>query len=440
MTARWPLLIMLVPLALVCLPFWPGHMNADALAQIGQVRGDYPLNNHHAPLLMAVWKPFYELGMGPGWLLTVQVAGFLAGCYLVLRSVFGRLPASLIAGAITLWPSVYGVLGGLGRDTWFTALLVLTFGLVVRAAQREGRERTVWIVLAIVAAWFALAARQNAAAAIVLALAVLVGLLLPRRRVLGGLIGGALLTVALMATQVGAGAALSVDDVAPEQVLYVYDLGALSVRDHENHFPPDVVRDRSPEAVTTRWNPNSVVGLMWASNAAIPNTPLSGAPLEHLSQAWRREIRDEPLEYLDVRWDLLARNLGLSGPTQWVYHPVIDANAWGYRPSFPDADQAAKDYVEAFTINGVRLDGGIVHRIWLYLLVALLAAAALLWRGRRTIPLVAVAALGLTALTHQAGLFFGTPQNGYRLELNVTVAALLAAAVAIGALARRRAS
>jgi len=436
--ARWPLLLMLVPLVLICLPFWPGHMSADTLAQIGQVRDLDLLNNHHAPLLMAVWKPFFELGMGPGWVLTGQVAAFLAGCYLVLRSTFGRLVSSLLASAFALWPAVYGMLGYLSRDTWFAALLVLTFGAVVRATQRGDRERTVWIVVAVVAAWLTLAARQNAAPAIVLGLAVLVALSFRRRRMVVGLVGGALATVVLMATQMMLSQILTVRDVAPEQVTYVYDLGALSVRDRENHFPPAVVRDRSAEAVTARWNPDSVVGLMWTSDAPIQPTPLSGAKLDALGEAWREEVADEPLEYLDVRWDLLMRNLGIAAPTQWVYHPGIDANDWGYQPTFASANATAKDYVEAFAINGERLDGGILHRTWIYLLLATVGGGLLLWRGRRTMALVAVGVLALTALAHQVGLLLGTPQNGYRLEFNVTVVALLAAAVAIGALARRR--
>ena len=442
---RWPLLIMAVPLVLICLPFWPGHMSADTLAQIGQVRDLDNLNNHHAPLLMVVWKPFYELGAGPGWVLTLQVAAFLAGSYLVLRTVFGRVAAAILASVIALWPSVYGMLGYLSRDTWFAALLVLTFGLVGRATQREGRERTVWIVLAVVAAWLTLAARQNAATGVVLALAVLV-VLLPfawlrkggaLRRTVVALAVGAALTVGLMATQVAASAALSVDDVAPEQIVYIYDLGALSVRDQANRFPPEVVKDRSADAVTTRWNPDSVVGLVWAPGAPIAGTPLPPEQVDALGDAWRQEVEGEPLEYLDVRWELLERNLGLTAPTQWVYHPGIDANSWGYAPTFPGLNQDAKKYVEAFAINGARLDGGILHRTWIYLLVALVGAAFLL-RRRPGLALLTVAALGLTALLHQAGLFFGTPQNGYRLEFNVTVTALLVLAVAVGTVLQRR--
>ena len=432
-----------VPLVLICLPFWPGHMSADTLAQIAQVRDLGILNNHHAPLLMALWKPFFELGAGPGWVLTLQVAAFLAGCYLVLRTVFGRVAAAVLASAVALWPSVYGMLGYLSRDTWFAALLVLTFGLVARATQREGRDRRAWIALALVAAWLTLAARQNAATGVFLALAVLVALLplawLHRggrvRRTVVALAAGAALTVAMMVTQVAAGAALSVDDVAPEQIVYIYDLGALSVRDQANRFPPSVVEDRSAEAVTTRWNPDSVVQLVWAPGAPVAETPLSPEQLAALSDRWRDEITGEPLEYLDVRWELLKRNLGLTAPTQYVYHPRVDENQWGYAPTFAGLNADAKQYVEAFANR--LLEGSVLHRSWIYLLLAL-AGAALLLRRRPALALLSVSALGLTALLHQVGLFFGTPQNGYRLEFNVTVTALLVAAVAVGALLQQR--
>src|SRR4051794_33730396 len=71
-------LMLLVPVVLVSLSFWPGHMNADTLTQIDQVRnGQY--TNQHASLLLRLWAPFWDLGVGPGMVLTGQVIVFVAG-------------------------------------------------------------------------------------------------------------------------------------------------------------------------------------------------------------------------------------------------------------------------------------------------------------------------------------------------------------------------
>jgi hypothetical protein len=437
---RWPLLVLLVPLVLVCLPFWPGHMSADTLNQIAQVMS-FDLTNQHSPLLVALWKPFFELGAGPGWVLTLQVAAFLTGAYLVLRAALGRLPAAVVASLVALAPPVFGMLGYLSRDTWYTALLVLLFGLVVRAAQ-DARHRGAWVALAIAAAWLTLAAPS-----VVLALIPLAALppALARRgagvvrRVALATAAGVALTLALMATQSAASAALGVRDVAPEQYLYVYDLAQLSAREDVNHFPPDVMpRERALPALEARVSPDSVVSLVWAPDAPLAPTPMSASRLDSLSDAWRDEVTGEPLEWLDVRVDLLARNLALSAPASFVYHPVIDPNPWGYAPTFPGANASARDYVEAFTTGGDALLGTAVHRVWVYLLVALVAGAALLVRRRDSLALLAVGAFGLSALTFQAGLLAGTPQNNFRLEFPVVVTGLLCAVVALGALRRAR--
>jgi hypothetical protein len=438
---RWPLLILLAPLVLVCAGFWPGHMSSDTLGQIGQVMS-FDLTNQHSPLLVAVWKPFFELGAGPGWVLTLQVAAFLAGAYLALRAVFGRVAAALITSVVALWPAVFGMLGYLSRDTWFASLLVLSFGLTVRAAQSSGRFRPWWIVAAFAAAWLTLAARQNAAPAVALAVVVLAALLplglLHRggavRRLAAAVVVGVVLTAGLMATQVGASAALGVRDVAPEQYLYIYDLGNLSVRDHVNHFPRDVMpAARRFHQLALRVSPESVVALVWAPDAPIKGTPLHENRLHSLADAWRDQVRDGPLEWLDVRWDLMMRNLAVTEPANWIYHPQIDPNHWGYKPTFAGANEAAKDYVEAFSTEGPALKGGIVHRVWIYLLVALAAALVLFRVGRSSLP------LGLTALTYQVGLFLGTPQNAFRLEFPVVLVGLLCLAAAVGALLSRRA-
>jgi len=90
------------------------------------------------------------------------------------------------------------------------------------------------------------------------------------------------------------------------------------------------------------------------------------------------------------------------------------------------AEDRARDYVEAFAAPV--LDGGIVHRVWIYLLLAL-AAAVVLLRRRAPVVLRCVGALGLAALTYQIGLFFLAMGVQYRLENPSVVIGLLCAAV-----------
>lgn len=443
-------LLLLLPVAGVGLCFWPGHMSADTLAQIDQVRtGDF--TNQHAPLLMALWRPFFEAGAGPGWVLTAQLLAFVLGSYLVLRAAFRPLGAAAVVAAVSFLPPVFGMLGYVGRDTWFTALFVLTFGLTVRSTQARWPLRWAWIAAAVAAAWLTLASRQNAAAGVVLALILLAGVLLSRsserrgapqrlltgrwRPLLAATVTGVAMTLALMATQVAGTALLGVRDVDPEQYLYIYDLAALSEHEHQNLFPAAVMPERGMRPVDAFWNVDSMNGYVFGEKPPI-GAPLPKHRMADLRAAWLDAIGDDPLAYADERLDLFLRNLAITRAAMWTYHPVIDPNAWGYAVRFPGPNQAAKDYVEAFA--GPALDGNWIYSIWAYMLLAAAAAAVLLRRSRPW-PLLAVGAFALAVIAYQSGLFVVAMGTQYRFQLPVVVAGLLGAAVLLRlAWSRRR--
>jgi hypothetical protein len=425
--------VLLVPVVVIAASFWPGHMSGDTLAQIDQViSGDY--TNQHAPILMAIWHPFYEAGFGPGWVLTLQLLAFMAACYLILRAAFEPLGAAIVATLIALSPPVFGMLGYLSRDIWFTALLLLAFGLVVRASQREGRERLVWLGLAVGVSWLCLAARQNAAPAIVLALVMGVGVWMAARssrpgRIRGAvvaLVAGFAITVGLMGTQVAAQAAIGVRDVNPEQYLFLYDVLAVSHEEDENLFPPDVMPQRGTQVIDTYWNVDAVNPLIFSPDPPV-KTPLSESQVESITDEWRDLVTGHPLDYLDERIDLWLRQLAITRKANFIYHPVIDGNPFGFHVRFPELNQEAKEYVEWFAVVP-SLDGGIVHAVWIYMLLCLAAAVVFLRRGRPA-ALVCIGALGLSSLTFQVGLFLGAMGTQYRFQISVVVAGLLCAAI-----------
>ena len=73
------------------------------------------------------------------------------------------------------------------------------------------------------------------------------------------------------------------------------------------------------------------------------------------------------------------------------------------------------------------LDGGVVHTVWLYLLV-LVAGLAYLWSTR---PLYrCLGWIVLSCLLYQASLFFGLMGAAYRLNIHCVVVALVVLAVA----------
>ena len=434
------------PVLLIAAAFWPGHMSNDTLAQIGEVQtGRY--TNQLSPVLAILWHPLYRLGFGPGWVLTAQVACFVAGTYLVARATLGRVAATAAAVAVPLLPMVFGMLGYLSRDTWFTVLLVLTFGLLTRAIQLRGRARWALAVAALVAGWLTLAARQNAAPAVLPACAVLAGLGLgargllrsswgPLRRAAAATAAGLVLTVALLGTQSALTSAAGVTDVNPEQYLYAYDLAALSVDERRNLFPADVMPQRGLQVVQSHYNVDSNVPLFWTPDAPV-RTPLSPPAFASLRGAWRDAVAHHPAEYAGNRLELYLRQLTFGHPAVFVYHPQIDANSFGFRVRFARLNQAARDYMAAFT-NPAN-DGDVLFTVWAYLLAALVLAALLLRRGIAA-PARVAGLLALGGILYQSGLLLGPMGLQYRFEFPAVATTLVVAAAALGLLARRRAA
>jgi hypothetical protein len=445
-------LILLALVGFISLSFWPGHMSADTLTQIGEVMsGDF--TNWHTPILEALWKPFFDFGMGPGYVLFGQLVVFTGGCFLVLRTTLRPLAAAAVTALISLSPPVLGALGYLGRDTWFIALLVLSTGAVARASQATGRRRIAWIALAMVAAWLTLASRQNAAAAVVMPLIALVVVLgsmwrarrddwprrlsTRRRRAVGAVMAAVGLTLVLIATQYAVNAALGTTDSDPEQTLFVHDLAHMSVREDRNLLPREVLRDRSMRTLDRRYNPDSFTYTLGYVPGAPLRFPLSPSADSALRKAWREAILDHPLTYLDTRWDLWLRQLTIGRKAIWAYHGGIDPNEYGYAIRFPAYNEGVKDYLDGFADpanDGRRL----FYSVWLYILLAVAAGLALLRWGRSP-ALLAVAMLGLAALIYQAGIFLGAMVTAFRFEAPVVVMAALSVAVLIGLWTRMRA-
>ena len=434
-------LLLLAAAALVAACFWPGHMNADTLNQISQVQsGDF--TNQFAPLLTAIWHLFHEVGAGPGWVLTAQLIAFLAGTYLILRVAFGELASAIVAILVTLSPPVFGQIGLLGRDTWFVALLLLTFGLTIRAINSQGQQRALFAAFGVASAWLTIGTRPNAAPGVVLALIVIAALGLAAwnarppgrrafstdRRVAGAAtVVGIAATVALMGGHVAASAALGVHDINPEQGLAIYDLAAISHRERKNLFPADVMPERGMRPVDASWNPDSNVAYVVGPTASI-QLYLPPDKAHSLNDSWFDAIKEYPGTYLAERWALFLRQIGVTRRAVVAYHPGIDANPFGYTIRFPALNDAAIDYLDLFADE--QLEGGLVYTIWIYLGLGLAASLFLLVRHDSTSALRAVGAFGLSVLTYQSGLLVGAPATQYRYEFPMVTVAMLVSLVA----------
>lgn len=448
-------LILAAAVVAVLLAFWPGRVNIDTMNEIAEAEtGEF--TNRSVPLLLALWHLVWGLGFGVGAVFATQVLTFVLGAYLVLRAAFRPVGASVVTAVIAFWPPVLGNLASLQRDTWFAALLLLTFGLVVRASQRSWPVRGRYLALAVVAAWLTLASRQNAAPAVVLACIPIAGLLLARRRqlrspdrdsralgrsgVIGAVAAGIALTLALMATQFVATRALEPTNVHPETPLYVYDLATISERERENLFPAELMPQRGIAPIDRTYDVDSIlpflipesdsIGPQFSQAVGFPN--VGDAPAGTLQDAWLEAVTDHPSDYLAGRWTLWMRQIGVTRDGLSVYPLELPESA-GYPYEFPGLYDKAIGYLEAFTypdpsFYGHAAGGSVLFDVWIYLLVAL-AAAIILLRRSRPLPLIVVGTLAVAALTYQVGFFFVALGTRFKYEFPCVVIGMIAAAV-----------
>jgi hypothetical protein len=417
---------------IICVGFWPGHMSADTLTQIAEASGEIPVNDQHAALLVWLWSLVWPV-VTPGIVLALQVATFLLGAYLIARAAFGRLGASIVSGLLALSPVMIGNLGVLSRDTWFTSLLLLGFGLAIASLRYQGRARGWAFAGASTAAFFCLAARQNAAPAVVVILVALAAISIGPRlrsarrieRVGVPLLAGIGALLALVVVQFGTMRAIGVESVHPQQYLYIYDLAALSVDDGRSLFPRDVYPSGSVATLDQTSSVDGIHPLVFGDNPPIP-TPRPDEQVDELRHAWIDEVEGEPLRYLEMRGEAWLHQISLTQKPIWIYHPVIDPNDQGFGIEFSHANDIVTGYQELFADR--YLNGGILHRAWIYLLIAIPVAWMLL---RRRGALAVVGALAVAAWTLQVGLFFLTPVTQYRFEFPAIACTILATAVLI---------
>jgi hypothetical protein len=437
-------LILAAIVAAMLIFFWPGRLNIDTVAEIKEAAsGDFTTRS--APLLLALWHPFYGLGFGPGTVFVAQVVTFVIGAYLVLRAALRPLGAAAVTSFIVVWPPVLGNLASVQRDTWFIALLLLAFGLVVRACERDWPVRGRYLVAATVAAAFALASRQNAAPAVVIVCIAIAALYLEHSRprwsvVWPALAAGVALTAALWAVELGATRLLHPRNVHPEAPLYIYDLAAISVREDQNLFPPDLMPQRGMRAIDRTYDVDSMLGFVFpapdtigrAFPRAVGFPDIGDDAASSLRHAWLDAVGDHPGTYLSGRWALWLRQLGVTRNGLSVYPPDVPPDNAGHPFAFPRLYHAAIDYLEAFShpepsFYG-QAGGNVLYTVWVYLLAALAAAIVFLRRGRPP-ALVVVGGLGLSALTYEVGLFFVALGTRFRFEYPCVVIGMLCAAI-----------
>jgi hypothetical protein len=179
-----------------------------------------------------------------------------------------------------------------------------------------------------------------------------------------------------------------------------------------------VTSDLSRFATERPWY--DVNPMLWgpaATGAIVPDGPAA----DELRTAWIDAIVDDPVAYFREKWRIWTRQIGWSGNTIWVVHPVIDPNDMGFSTRFPTLDRWGMSYA-TLTAND-RLEGGVIHRAWLYLLFHALPFAIR--------PLARLRLAATTSVAYAATMFIGGLGVQYRWVLPHVAVGLIISAAAI---------
>lgn len=423
------LLALVVVTGAVCVAFWPGHMDLDTTDEYYQAQSGH-YNDYHTPTLSFLWRGIYLLGLhSPGWVLAGSVFSLLLGIYLLLRVRMSRPTAVVAAALVFAFPPVLGWAVQVGRDAWFTAFLLLGFGLVARASRSTGRLRVALLAGVVVVAFLTDAARQNALPATIVMLGAATVVLLDRHRTprwRGAVAAGAgvVVGVALFAAQIGVVyGALHADGLHPEQNVYIYDLASMSRQENTVLFPRDVYPIQSIAYLKFWSNPLDPDALIYGPHAVI-DTPLAGPRFDHLAQAWRDAVRTHPRAYLRARASLTIRQLAVNIPANFVYEVPPQPPGWLFTTRFPGLHARVMQYVSVgSTQSGGSVLGGPLQKAWVYVL--LLIAACMWLARRRTRDDLLLTLLGVATLLFAAALVVVAPVVMWRYMYPVVVVAVV---------------
>ncbi len=414
---RWRWLVGLAALwLLIAAPSFPGRANLDTILMVENMDAA-AYTDWWSPLLMIAWKPFYELGFGLGFILLGQIAAMFVAVGALVRPLFRtQWGAVIAAAAVCLFPTSYAMLVNVIRDTWFTVAIVGCLAVIYRTRDPRPMHGAL-LALGLVTV---MAARQNGVPVVMVlagATALHWGFVTrfrqPLRRAaavlgIGVIVGTLVFGLAQAMVRVA-----DVEATGPETVLYYVDLDEMSTRVGEFLVPDEFIRipvtlDQLAEERNYR--------LEHIEQWMVLRLPAEDRPATR--EAWIDAVTEYPVVYLQGRWQLFTRQAGWSGSPLEAHFPTDVSNA-EFPLRWPGLAERASGYLEMFD-GGEWFEGGFVHRGWLYVAVAGIAA----WRAGRRYPLLFTIPLAQGAVF--AGLFFLAPISKARLIYPVYALGLIA--------------
>ncbi len=401
--------------------FFPGQMSPDTINQLAQARmGSY--HDMHQPIMAALWRGLLEFAWdNPGVLFTFHVLLYGSFFYGLALAAFpagaGRWAVLLVAALPPLWSQVIVV----WKDTELS-LALLGFILFAILAERASRGpagglkplRAIFVVLCLLACFYAAAVRENSLPAIFPLLALLVSSQVKRwkavRVALAAILLSALNWAAVQVLDYGI---LHAERKHPYQVNAIFDIAGVYAGTGREDLIPDYWKKLNPQltprVLASRYDPHSVISIIAWGEPLIPLTK-DPAFLAELRTKWREAVLQYPGAWLAHRWRVFRALMGVGMPqTYYPYHFGIDENGMGVRnEGNPRFQQAFRAYVVFFRDS-------LFFRGWVYLvLLGLLLGAR--WRKFPDAQIWADPAFtsALSGFLYGTGYFLYAPAADFR--------------------------
>ncbi len=437
--------------------FWPGHLDADALNQINEARTGR-FTDWWSPILDWFWRGLFILHLSPGFVLLATILGVLLSTYEILSNVFRRWASVVMTLVIAIFPPIFGYLGSLQRDAWFAAFTLAGYALAIKAYRGSGTRQTVFALLALLAVWLGMAARQNGVIVLIPVVVIATRFLIPAiGRVISRVINrhpsahrkeaarssrfsaAIICSVALLGAFAASQWVLTYDVIHavksyPEQATFEGDLANLSVRTGKVLVPTFIFPSQNIATLKAHYSPYGTTWLVVGSDHPLVTGDRS-APFPSLVDGmqegtlltdWLHAIEHYPKAYFHVRWKEWTRLIAWSSNSYEPYHPGYDANPWGYKAHFPSLDNFALAYLRRFTYQP--LQGGPLFRTWVYLILAVGLGIDLVRRKRRS-DIRIIGTLVLSCAVYYSAFFFAAPGLGFRWGWLLVLSTLIALVV-----------
>jgi hypothetical protein len=395
---------------------YPGLMTIDSVDQLREARAGF-YTDPHPPAMSALWRLVEYVVTGPAGMLVLQTVAFVAGLYLIVRRALSPLHAAVAAALLCIFPPIMTPLAVIWKDCLMAGFLMVGIGLLLQ----EGRKlHLAGLVVLVVAT----AVRYNAPAAtfapIVLLFQWRPTTALRRYAIAAsvwvavtfvGLGSNALLTDKQMhfwhstlAPMDIAGTWCHVDDPPTDDELRKLLGGSGLLVEH------DILA-----AMCKAYEPRDYGGLI-AGPTAIWTLPFSGstpAPPDQraaLSRAFWTTVTSHPIAYLQHRAAVMRHILALRwepANSTVMMHVLQPARALRELGIDPKGTARQGLYQRRMTWLATKTP---LFRPWIYLLLALVALAAIIvWRTS-----VDALALLLSGLGTEASMFLLGGSADYR--------------------------